>query len=89
MNVQINEGHLAETAPVVQRYFQVCRERGYETKAVTTFGGSDNNCFAANGIDGIVMAAAMHNCHSCQEYTSVQELATVAEVTAALVLSRD
>ena len=77
------------SAPVVQRYFRACRTRGYETRTVTTFGGSDNNLLAASGITGIVMPAAMHRCHSCQEYTSVQELTAVAEVTADLVLSRD
>lgn len=77
------------SAPVVQRYFRACRAREYETRTVTTFGGSDNNLLAASGITGIVMPAAMHRCHTCQEYTSVQELTAVAEVTADLVLSRD
>ena len=77
------------SAPGVQRYFRACRTRGYETRTVTTFGGSDNNLLAASGITGIVTPAAMHWCHSCQEYTSVQELTAVAEVTADLVLSRD
>lgn len=80
---------LSETAPVVRRYARICRARGYETKAVATFGGSDNNLLSAHGIEGIVMAAAMHGCHSCGEYTSVDELAAVAEVTADLVQSRD
>ena len=80
---------LPETAPVVQRYFRACRARGYETRTVTTFGGSDNNILLANGITGIVMPAAMHRCHSREEYTSIQEMAAVAEITADLVLGRE
>ena len=80
---------LPETAPVVQRYFRACRARGYETRAVTSFGGSDNNQLSAHGIQGIVVPSAFHLCHSCREYTSVQELTAVAEVTADLVLSRE
>lgn len=78
-----------EGAPTVQRYFRVCRDRGYETGTVATFGGSDNNVLLKNGITGIVIAAAMHHCHSCEECTSVQEMTAVAEVTADLLLSRD
>lgn len=77
-----------EDAPVVQRYFAVCRSRGYETAAVDTFGGSDNNVLSAHGITGVVLPSAMHRCHSCGEYTSVKELAAVAELTADLILSR-
>lgn len=80
---------LPETAPVVQRYFQVCQARGYDVRTVTSFGGSDNNLLAAHGIDGIVVPSAMHLCHSCQEYTSVQELAALAEIVADLVLSQE
>lgn len=78
-----------EDAPAVQRYFRACRARGYETRTVTTFGGSDNNILLANGITGIVMPAAMHRCHSREEYTSIQEMAAVAEITADLVLGRE
>ena len=80
---------MPEDAPAVQRYFRACRARGYETRTVTTFGGSDNNILLANGITGIVMPAAMHRCHSREEYTSIQEMAAVAEITADLVLGRE
>lgn len=79
---------VAEDAPVVRRYFDACRARGYETSVVDTFGGSDNNVLAQHGITGVVLPSAMHRCHSCGEYTSVAELAAVAALTADLVLSR-
>jgi len=79
---------VAEDAPVVRRYFDICRARGYETSVVDTFGGSDNNALAQHGITGVVLPSAMHRCHSCGEYTSVAELAAVAALTADLVLSR-
>lgn len=79
---------VAEDAPVVRRYFDICRARGYETSVVDTFGGSDNNVLAQHGITGVVLPSAMHRCHSCGEYTSVAELAAVASLTADLVLSR-
>ena len=90
-NIVLDRGQIREEirSGSHQRYFRACRAREYETRTVTTFGGSDNNLLAASGITGIVMPAAMHRCHSCQEYTSEQELTAVAEVTADLVLSRD
>ena len=79
---------VVEDAPVVRRYFDACRARGYETSVVDTFGGSDNNVLSQHGITGVVLPSAMHRCHSCGEYTSVGELAAVAALTADLVLSR-
>ncbi len=76
-------------APVVRRYFDACARRGYELRATRTFGGSDNNLLTAHGIDGIVISGAMHACHSCQEYTTVQELEEVAAVVADMILTQD
>ena len=58
---------------------------GERTRLVRTFGGSDNNCLAYGGIQGIVIASAMHGCHTCDEYTTVQELTDVAAITAVLL----
>ncbi|MGN1014947.1 MAG: peptidase T, partial [Butyricicoccus sp.] len=54
-----------------------------------TFGGSDNNHLAQHGIAGIVPATAMNQCHTCQEYTTVQELARAAQLAAALMTSEE
>lgn len=80
--------HAYETpkdSPVVRRYEKVCGSLGFPVELVRTFGGSDNNCLAYGGIQGIVIASAMHGCHTCDEYTTVQELTDVAAITAALL----
>lgn len=51
---------------------------------VSTFGGSDNNNFAAKGLPGIVPACGMYNPHSVHEYTRVEDLQKGAELVAAL-----
>ncbi len=77
---------VSESSSVVQRYFNVCRKRGYPTECVQTLGGSDNNVLAAHGIPGIVVASAMHACHSCSEYTTVEELTQLTEIVMDLML---
>jgi tripeptide aminopeptidase len=77
---------VSESTPVVQRYFDVCRKRGYRTECVQTLGGSDNNILAAHGISGIVAASAMHACHSCSEYTTIKELSQLTEIVMDLML---
>ena len=54
-------------------------------KFVTTYGGSDNNNFAAHGIRGIVMASAMENVHTVSEYTTTEALTRCAELTLRLM----
>ena len=58
-------------------------------KLVTTYGGSDNNNFAAHGIRGIVMASAMENVHTVNEYTTVEALTRCAELTLRLMTMED
>jgi len=74
-------------SPVVKRYFDVCRARSLQPKAVRTFGGSDNNILSQHGISGIVIASAMHACHSCGEYTTVGELVQLAGIVTDLMTS--
>lgn len=78
-----------EDAPVVRRYKRVCSRLGFPVELVRTFGGSDNNCLAYGGIQGIVMACAMHGCHTCGEYTTVRELTDAARITAALLTDEE
>lgn len=73
--------------PVVKRFERVCGERGLQAVLQPTFGGSDNNCLAKHGIHGLVIANAMHQCHSCEEYTTVEELCAIAELTLSLMVS--
>ena len=66
-------------------YERACRQAGVIPRWLKTFGGSDNNVFACNGIEGIVAACSMNNVHSCQEYANVSEIAKVSEVLVELV----
>ena len=45
-----------------------------------TFGGSDNAAMKLYGIDGIVVANAMFNCHGTDEYTTAEDLVKTAEI---------
>lgn len=76
---------IPKDAPVVDRYRKVCQRLGFPVELVRTFGGSDNNCLTYGGIQGIVIACAMHRCHTCEEYTTVQELTDAATLTAELL----
>ena len=41
--------------------------------------------YANKGMEGLVLASAMENCHSCSEYTTVEELCRVAEMALTLM----
>lgn len=74
---------------VVKRFKKACEAQGLPFSLVKTFGGSDNNCLAKHGINGIVVANAMNRCHSCEEYTTVEELCHIAELTVSLMTTED
>lgn len=74
--------------PVVKRFEAVCERLGLKTDIQPTFGGSDNNVFAQHGIEGLVIACGMYKCHSCEEYTHVNDLVKAAEV-ALLLMTED
>lgn len=74
--------------PIVSRFKRICSEQGLPFSLQKTFGGSDNNRLANHGIQGLVLANAMYNCHSCEEYTTVDELCNIAELTLSLMLSK-
>ncbi len=65
---------IAKDHPVISRFQKVCEKLNYPVELVSTFGGSDNNNFVKNGINGIVMACGMNQVHSCKEYTKISEL---------------
>ncbi|MBQ9227970.1 MAG: M20/M25/M40 family metallo-hydrolase [Eubacterium sp.] len=74
---------------VVQRFKACCKELGMSGDTYPTFGGSDNNVLAAHGVEGIVVATAMNNCHSVTEFTSLKGLTDAAELALKLMLSKD
>ncbi len=66
--------------PVVKRFQDICEKLGIPSELSSTFGGSDNNNIEKHGISGLVVAAAMNSCHSCEEYTSVSELENITKI---------
>lgn len=90
---EVSEGCRAYQTPlesaVVRRFERTCKSLSLPVQLDKTFGGSDHNCLAAKGISGLVIASGMHNCHTCQEYTTIDELTQAAELVLALILSED
>lgn len=75
--------------PVVARFEKACDRLKLPVSLVKTFGGSDNNVIAQNNITGIVIANAMSRIHSCDEYTTVEEIIQAADLTLMLMTMGD
>lgn len=75
--------------PVIKRFEKASNELKLPTNLVETFGGSDNNILNKQGIHGLVIANAMNQCHSCDEYTTINELCNIAELTISLMISKE
>ncbi|MCD7839378.1 MAG: M20/M25/M40 family metallo-hydrolase [Erysipelotrichaceae bacterium] len=69
----------------VKDFISACQYIGINAKFCHTFGGSDNNHFMENGIEGLVISSAMYNVHSTNEYTKIDELVKGATLVAALI----
>ena len=75
----------AKDSVPVKRFERVSKELGLAGELVETFGGSDNNSFAKNGIPGLVLSNGMYQAHSVNEYTTIKDLVTGAELIAGLI----
>ena len=75
----------AKDSVPVKRFERVSKELGLAGDLVETFGGSDNNSFAKNGIPGLVLSNGMYQAHSVNEYTTIKDLVTGAELIAGLI----
>ena len=75
--------------PVVSRFKAACQCLELTPQLVTTFGGSDNNQLSQYGLRGLVVANAMQDCHSLQEYTTVSDLTKATELALALILAAE
>lgn len=69
----------------VKNYESVCHAIGIHTNYISTFGGSDNNNFAKNGIEGIVVACGYYNAHTCQEYIHISDLEKLSDIVLKLM----
>lgn len=59
---------------VVRRFRRACETTGVPCHIGSTLGGSDNNNFALQGIEGLVIACSMHDVHSTREYADLHEM---------------
>lgn len=73
--------------PVAVRFQNACLEAKLSPELIITYGGSDNNHFYHHGIRGLVVASGMNNCHSCKEYSYVEEITRAAVLAERLILS--
>ena len=74
----------------MRRFREALRRLGLgPAELITTFGGSDNNNLAANGIRGLVIFSAMNDVHTVHEYTTAQQLADCAALILTLMTMED
>ena len=78
---------IPKNSRVVRRFTEAVKavEGLPEPKLITTFGGSDANRLNENGIETIVVANAMKNCHSTEEYITKEGLIKTAQLTLKLM----
>ena len=76
-------------SPVAGRFEKACENLGIKPEFVRSFGGSDNNVFAQNGIAGLVLSTAMNDCHTTKEWTTVQGLEKAALLALELMTSKE
>ncbi|MBQ8032173.1 MAG: M20/M25/M40 family metallo-hydrolase [Butyrivibrio sp.] len=68
-------------------YAQALSTLGEKTVAKKSFGGSDNNVLVRNGIDGLCIYNPMHEIHTVNEFTSVQEMEKITRLIKLLMTS--
>ncbi len=85
ITVEFQAYRIREDEYVVAHFQEACRKLGLSGTLEETFGGSDNNHFTAHGIRGIVVANAMNEVHTTQEWTTIDEMVKAAELTLTLV----
>ncbi len=78
-----------DSTNVVKRFKKCCSELGLSGETYPTFGGSDNNTFCEYGLEGIVVATAMNNCHATDEFTTVDEMTRACELAFKLMTTKD
>lgn len=83
--VHITAYEIDKEETVVRRFQGAAEALGLDAALTNTFGGSDNNVLNQNGIKGVVLSCGMYNAHTTEEYTTVQDLATGAELVAELI----
>ncbi len=70
---------------VVSRFVRAARAASLTPRLGVTFGAADNNHFVRHGLSGIVVASAMQNVHTVNEYTTVDDMEACARLILALI----
>lgn len=83
--VHLHSYHTPEDADSVRHFQSACRKLSLPGELRETFGGSDNNHFVENGLDGIVLSCGMYEAHSLKEYTMEEDLEKGAALVAELM----
>ena len=78
-----------ENCGCVRHFKAACEKLGLEGKVVSTFGGSDNNSFAEQGIPGLVLSCGMEKVHSVKEYIEEEELQKGADLVTELICQKE
>ncbi len=84
-NIDLEAYKTDASSIVVQKYENACNALGININYVSTFGGSDNNNFAKNGIEGIVVACGYNNAHTCQENIYIYDLEKLTAIVLKLM----
>ncbi|WP_022770496.1 M20/M25/M40 family metallo-hydrolase [Butyrivibrio sp. NC2007] len=70
----------SETGSALELYNKALSAIGERSFPKKSFGGSDNNVLVRNGIDGLCIYNAMHEIHTVNEYTTVDELVKTTQL---------
>lgn len=70
----------------VRRFVQAAESSGLTPELSITLGGSDNNVFCQQGMEGLVVACAMNQVHTTEEYTTLDELERSARLALHLLI---
>lgn len=69
-----------EAAPICRRFERAAKQAALRPVFQRACGGSDASFLSAHGISCLVLATGMHEIHSVREYTTVQEMETMAQL---------
>ena len=69
-----------KAAPICRRFERAAKQAALQPLFQRACGGSDASFLSAHGISCLVLATGMHEIHSVREYTTVQEMETMAQL---------
>ncbi len=78
---QLSAYHVSRQTSVVQRFAAACANHNIRPNYLASCGGSDNTVLSQHGLQCIVIAPGMHEIHSVNEWTTLQELTTMSRIT--------